>query len=267
MRIRTDYPRPVRTVENLWIALPDGCRLAARMWLPEDAEAAPVPAVLDAVPYRKGDGTEARDATRYPYIAGPRLCLRAARPARQRRLRGADRGRVQRAGAGRRRGRDRLARRAAVVRRRGRHDRRLLGRLRGAAGRRAEPAGAARDRRDPLLRRPLRRRRALHRRLRARLRHAPLVGLHDRLHGAAARPRGRGRGLARGVARAAGVDGALGGDLARAPAPRRVLAPGLGLRALRGHRLPGVRGRRLGRRLPRLGAAAGRERASARCAG
>jgi predicted acyl esterase len=70
MLIRTDYPRPARTVENLWIALPDGCRLAARMWLPEDADAAPVPAVLDAVPYRKGDGTEARDATRYPYIAG-----------------------------------------------------------------------------------------------------------------------------------------------------------------------------------------------------
>ena len=29
-----------------------------------------MPAVLDAVPYRKGDGTAARDATRYPYIAG-----------------------------------------------------------------------------------------------------------------------------------------------------------------------------------------------------
>ena len=70
MRIRSEHPRPVRTVEHLWIALPDGCRLAARMWLPEDAERAPVPAVLDAVPYRKGDGTEARDATRYPYIAG-----------------------------------------------------------------------------------------------------------------------------------------------------------------------------------------------------
>ena len=28
-----------------------------------------MPAVLDAVPYRKGDGTEARDASRYPYIA------------------------------------------------------------------------------------------------------------------------------------------------------------------------------------------------------
>jgi uncharacterized protein len=67
----------------LWIRLPDGCRLAARMWLPHDAERAPVPAVLDAVPYRKGDGTEARDATRYPYIAGHgyacvRLDLRAS---------------------------------------------------------------------------------------------------------------------------------------------------------------------------------------------
>ena len=70
MRIRSEYPRAVRTIEHLWIELPDGCRLAARMWLPEDAASAPVPAVLDAVPYRKGDGTEARDATRYPYIAG-----------------------------------------------------------------------------------------------------------------------------------------------------------------------------------------------------
>ena len=70
MQIRTDYPRTVRTTEHLWITLPDGCRLAARMWLPEDAERDPVPAVLDAVPYRKGDRTAARDATRYPYLAG-----------------------------------------------------------------------------------------------------------------------------------------------------------------------------------------------------
>ena len=70
MRVRSDLPQPVRTIEHLWIQLPDGCRLAARVWLPEDAERTPVPAVLDAVPYRKGDGTAARDATRYPYIAG-----------------------------------------------------------------------------------------------------------------------------------------------------------------------------------------------------
>jgi predicted acyl esterase len=70
VRVRRDFPHGVRTVEHAWIELPDGCRLAARIWLPDDAESAPVPAVLDAVPYRKGDGTAARDATRYPYIAG-----------------------------------------------------------------------------------------------------------------------------------------------------------------------------------------------------
>ena len=58
------------------------------------------------------------------------------------------------------------------------------------------------------------------------------------------------------LARAARGDGAVGRDVARPPAPRRLLAPGLGVRALRRHRLPGVRGRRLVRRLPRHRAAA-----------
>src|SRR3546814_20781237 len=40
--------------ENEWIALPDGTRLAARLWLPETAER--VPAVLAFLPYRKRDG-------------------------------------------------------------------------------------------------------------------------------------------------------------------------------------------------------------------
>ena len=70
VQIRTDLPRPVRVVEHLWIPLPDGCRLAARMWLPVDAEADPVPAILDAVPYRKGDGTAAGDAAWNRYFAG-----------------------------------------------------------------------------------------------------------------------------------------------------------------------------------------------------
>ena len=43
---------------------------------------------------------------------------------------------------------------------------------------------------------------------------------------------------------------ALRRGLARAPAPRRVLEAGLGLRGLRRDQLPGLRGRRLGRRLP-----------------
>jgi putative CocE/NonD family hydrolase len=69
-RIRTDYPRRVREIEHTWIPLADGCRLAARIWLPEDADADPVPAVLEYLPYRKNDGTAIRDARRQPYVAG-----------------------------------------------------------------------------------------------------------------------------------------------------------------------------------------------------
>ena len=63
-------PRPVREIEHTWIELCDGTRLAARIWLPEDAEADPVPAILEYLPYRKHDGTVARDAVRQPYVAG-----------------------------------------------------------------------------------------------------------------------------------------------------------------------------------------------------
>ncbi len=48
----------------------DGVRLSARIWLPEDAEAEPVPALLEYLPYRKDDETAARDAVRHPYLAG-----------------------------------------------------------------------------------------------------------------------------------------------------------------------------------------------------
>ncbi|MGR3783602.1 MAG: CocE/NonD family hydrolase, partial [Albimonas sp.] len=47
--------------------MPDGCRLAARIWRPEGA--GPVPAIFEYLPYRKGDGTLARDAVRAPHIA------------------------------------------------------------------------------------------------------------------------------------------------------------------------------------------------------
>jgi putative CocE/NonD family hydrolase len=70
MHIRHDFPRPVREIENLWIPLPDGARLAARVWLPADAEDAPVPALLEYLPYRKSDGTTLRDSLRAPYYAG-----------------------------------------------------------------------------------------------------------------------------------------------------------------------------------------------------
>ena len=70
MQTVSEFPRAVRAVENLWIELGDGCRLAACMWLPEDAAANPVPAIVECLPYRKRDGTIWRDVTMHPYIAG-----------------------------------------------------------------------------------------------------------------------------------------------------------------------------------------------------
>ena len=38
MTVVTQFPCAVREVENSWIPLSDGVRLATRMWLPEDAD-------------------------------------------------------------------------------------------------------------------------------------------------------------------------------------------------------------------------------------
>src|SRR5207244_11256415 len=43
---------------------------AASIWLPDDAEQTPVPAILEYLPYRKRDGTYERDALTHPYLAG-----------------------------------------------------------------------------------------------------------------------------------------------------------------------------------------------------
>ena len=68
--IVTTLPRAVRIIEHIFIPLKDGTMLAARIWLPEDAEQKPVPAILEYLPYRKRDGTYERDALTYPYLAG-----------------------------------------------------------------------------------------------------------------------------------------------------------------------------------------------------
>jgi uncharacterized protein len=70
MQIKHDLPNSIREIENAWIPLGDGTRLAARIWLPQDAEENPVPALLEYLPYRKSDGTAVRDALRHPYFAG-----------------------------------------------------------------------------------------------------------------------------------------------------------------------------------------------------
>jgi putative CocE/NonD family hydrolase len=77
IKVVTSFPRKVKEIENLFITLSDGTKLAARMWLPVDAEKKPVPVLLEYLPYRKRDGTITRDALTHPYFAGHGYaCLR-----------------------------------------------------------------------------------------------------------------------------------------------------------------------------------------------
>lgn len=70
MKTRTQFARAVREIMTAWIPMSDGTRLAARIWLPVDAEQDPVPALLEYLPYRRRDGTSLRDAVTQPYMAG-----------------------------------------------------------------------------------------------------------------------------------------------------------------------------------------------------
>ncbi|MFO1056917.1 MAG: CocE/NonD family hydrolase [Dongiaceae bacterium] len=64
------FPHEVREVDTAWIPLADGTRLAARLWLPADAEARPVPAILEYIPYRRRDGTAIGDRPTHLWFAG-----------------------------------------------------------------------------------------------------------------------------------------------------------------------------------------------------
>ena len=70
MKTVTEFPRKVVEFPDMGIVMPDGCRLSARVWMPEDAGDDPVPAILEHLPYRKRDGTTARDCLTHPYLAG-----------------------------------------------------------------------------------------------------------------------------------------------------------------------------------------------------
>ncbi|GIS36909.1 MAG: hypothetical protein Ct9H90mP8_3290 [Pseudomonadota bacterium] len=49
----------------------DGCRLSARIWLPEDSQENPFfLRFWNTFPYRKNDGTALRDSLIHPYFAG-----------------------------------------------------------------------------------------------------------------------------------------------------------------------------------------------------
>ena len=65
-----NFPHQVQIIEHTWITLSDGCRLSAKLWLPTDAHQEPVPAILEYIPYRKGDATAPRDQMNHAYFAG-----------------------------------------------------------------------------------------------------------------------------------------------------------------------------------------------------
>ncbi|PQO23483.1 peptidase S15 [Rhodobacteraceae bacterium WD3A24] len=69
MEIEHEQPIPVTEIEHTEITMTDGCRLAARIWMPEGAEDAPVPAIFEYIPYRKNDKTLERDFPRARYMS------------------------------------------------------------------------------------------------------------------------------------------------------------------------------------------------------
>jgi putative CocE/NonD family hydrolase len=59
----------ITSFETIWIPMPDGAKLAARLWLPEIAKTKPVPAILEYIPYRRRDKTRMRDESMHPLLA------------------------------------------------------------------------------------------------------------------------------------------------------------------------------------------------------
>jgi len=52
--------------DTIWIDLPDGRQLSARLWLPKTGHSYPV--IFEYLPYRKRDGTAERDATTHAHF-------------------------------------------------------------------------------------------------------------------------------------------------------------------------------------------------------
>jgi len=59
----------VENVEIAWIPMSDGRRLAARLLLPKDPAARPVPCILEYIPYRRRDSTRPRDDETHYWFA------------------------------------------------------------------------------------------------------------------------------------------------------------------------------------------------------
>jgi putative CocE/NonD family hydrolase len=72
--VAVDDPR-VKVIENVWIPMTDGVRLAARVFLPAAASTSPAGAVLEYLPYRKRDVYRYRDDVAGPFLAKAGIAL------------------------------------------------------------------------------------------------------------------------------------------------------------------------------------------------
>ena len=78
-----DFDPETRVLDGLRIRMADGAELAARAWVPVDAERTPVPAILEYIPYRLRDQKAIRDAQVHGWFArngyaGVRVDLRGS---------------------------------------------------------------------------------------------------------------------------------------------------------------------------------------------
>ena len=77
MKYVSKFPHKIIEYADMPIIMSDGCRLSARVWMPEDANNNQYPAILEHLPYRKRDGTIVRDQYTHPWLAGHGyVCIR-----------------------------------------------------------------------------------------------------------------------------------------------------------------------------------------------
>lgn len=67
----------IAVFDDMRIPVRDGITLSGRVWMPSQAAQTPLPAILEILPYRKRDGTAARDATTHAvFCRHGYVCLR-----------------------------------------------------------------------------------------------------------------------------------------------------------------------------------------------
>jgi len=70
LSIKKRFPYKVKIIDNIWIPLSDGCKLAAKIFKPDFSEKVRVPAILEYIPYRKNDYTSVQDYAVHNFFAG-----------------------------------------------------------------------------------------------------------------------------------------------------------------------------------------------------